>query len=359
MKTTTMTSGERILRAFEHREGDRVPITDSPWKSTLERWHREGLPTDLHWAEYFDLDSVGHIRVDNRPRFPVEVVQETKEWVIRKTVWGATQKHFKHRGGVPEYLDFDVVDPDSWRRAKERMTPGDDRIPWRQLERDYPVWKERGAWIQANLWFGFDVTHSHMVGTERLLIAMAMEPEWTAEMFGHLLDLHLALYDRVWEAGYRFDSIRWPDDMGYKLAQFFSLDMYGELVKPVHARAAAWAREKGVKVHLHSCGDIRPFVPDLIEAGIDMLNPLEVKAGVDPVWMKNTYGDTIGLHGGLNAVLYDDMDQMEATMREVVPKMKRGGGYWLSTDHSVPDTVSFQDFRRFTGVAKEIGSFDR
>ncbi|NIM71367.1 MAG: hypothetical protein GTO48_13200, partial [Xanthomonadales bacterium] len=93
----------------------------------------------------------------------------------------------------------------------------------------------------------------------------------------------------------------WPDDMGYKGHQFFGLPMYRDLLKPAHRRAIEWAHERGIYAHLHSCGDVRPFVPELIGMGLDALNPLEVKAGMDPIALKEQYGDRLVLHGGINA----------------------------------------------------------
>ena len=147
------------------------------------------------------------------------------------------------------------------------MVPSRDRIPWDMLKREYPKWREQGSWISTYWWFGFDVTHSWTVGTERLLMAMAMEPEWCVDMFNTCLDLDIALFEMAWDEGYTFDEIHWPDDMGYKGTQFFSLDMYRNLLKPVHKRACDWAHAKGIKAHLHSCGNIGRLVPDLIDAG--------------------------------------------------------------------------------------------
>jgi uroporphyrinogen decarboxylase len=238
------------------------------------------------------------------------------------------------------------------------MTPDRDRVDWKRLAEEYPKWRQEGRWISAHFWFGFDVTHSWMVGTERVLMAMVTDPEWITDMWNHQLDLDLALFGAVWDAGYRFDDIHWPDDMGYKLNQFFSMDMYRSLLKPVHRRACEWAHSRGVKVRLHSCGDIRPFVPELIEIGVDMLNPLEVKAGVDPLALKRQYGDRLGFHGGLNAVLYATPGKMWEEMRRVIPEMKKGGGYIASSDHSVPDSVSLEEFREFVRLAKELGKYD-
>ncbi|MGO8672550.1 MAG: uroporphyrinogen decarboxylase family protein [Capsulimonadaceae bacterium] len=352
-----MTSGERIRRMFEHRDADRIPVYDEPWGSTIERWRREGMPEDVDYAIYFDLDRIGGIWVDNTPRYPVEVIEETAEYRIHKTAWGATLKDWKHAGGVPQFLDFHI-NKDTWPEARARMAPTEDRIAWDELAREYRRWREQELWVQANLWFGFDVTHSWAVGTEPLLIAMIEDPDWCIDMFTHFLDVNLALLDCVWEAGYHFDSVKWPDDMGYKHSQFFSLRTYRKLLRPVHKKAVDWAHAKGVKAHLHSCGDVNPFIPDLVEIGIDALNPLEVKAGMDPVDLKARYGDRLVLHGGIDALLYDRPEALDAELDRVIPILKQNGGYIFSTDHSVPDSVSLETFRRIVEKAKRLGSYE-
>lgn len=80
------------------------------------------------------------------------------------------------------------------------------------------------------------------------------------------------MFEKVWAAGFEFDAIIFPDDMGYKNNQFFSLKTYREVLKPFHARTTKWAHAKGIKAHLHSCGDVNPFVPDFIEIDVDALN---------------------------------------------------------------------------------------
>ena len=343
---------------YDHQAADRVPVTDAPWASTVARWHREGMPQDAAYEDYFGLDKFARIGADNSPRFPEVVLEQTEAYTVKTTRWGATQRTWNHTGGVPEWLDFTIKDPDAWLKAKARMQPMPDRVDWEGLRRNYARWRSEGRWISAGFWFGFDVVHSRAVGTERLLIAMVEQPEWVFDMLNHWLDVDLALFQLVWDAGYQFDATRWPDDMGYKAHQFFSPKMYRDLVKPVHKRAAEWAHERGVKVHLHSCGNIMPFVPDLIEVGIDMLNPLEVKAGMDPGKLKRGYGDRLAFHGGLNAVLYIEPGSLWDEMRSLIPLLKRDGGYVISSDHSVPESVSLETFREFVRLAKELGSYD-
>jgi uroporphyrinogen decarboxylase len=356
-KNTEITSHARFTRMYAHQEADRIPVTDSPWNATIERWQTEGLPGDVSYVDFFELDKIAHIGVDNSPRYPEQVLEETADYIINTTRWGATLKNWKHIASTPEFMDFKINGPDAWMEAKSRMTPSNDRIPWEVLRINYPTWRKEGFWIEAGLWFGFDVTHSWTVGTERLLIALIDNPEWCFDMFNHFLDVNIALLDRVWDAGYTFDAVSWPDDMGYKHNQFFSLRTYRKLVKPVHKRAVDWAHAKGIKTRLHSCGDVNPFIPEFVEIGIDALNPLEVKAGMDPCRIKREYGDRLVLHGGINAVYWDDKDRIEEEMRRVIPIVKENGGYIFSSDHSVPSSVSLENFRTIIGLAKELGKY--
>jgi uroporphyrinogen decarboxylase len=342
---------------FEHREADRVPIIDAPWPATIERWRREGMPEDADFVDFFGLDHVAHIGVDITPRYESKVIEETDTYVISTTPYGATLKNWKHAASTPEFLDFTIKDRVSWQAAKARMTPTRDRVNWEHLKTHYRAWRKRGDWIVAGLWFGFDVTHSWTVGTERVLMALLTDPDWCVDMFNHFLDVNLALLEMVWNEGYTFDCAMWPDDMGFKHNQFFSLDTYRALLKPVQKRAVDWAHAKGVKAHLHSCGDVNPFVPEFIEIGIDALNPLEVKAGMDPIHLKRAYGKDLVLHGGINAVLWDDVEAITAEMKRVVPVLKENGGYIFSSDHSVPSSVSLENFRYITTLAKELGKY--
>jgi len=352
-----LTSHERFKRMYAHRQADRVPIADHPWTGTIKRWRKEGMPGDVSYTDYFDLDKTAGIGVDITPRYDEKTIFENDEYTIYTTKWGVTQKSFKQDDSTPEFLDFMIVDPDSWKSAKERMTPASDRIPWKYLKDNYRRWREEGYWLEAGFWFGFDVTHSWTVGTQRLLIALIEEPEWCIDMFSHYLDMDLALFDMIWDAGYEFDAIGWPDDMGYKNSQFFSLDIYRQLLKPVHKRAVEWAHSKGIKARLHSCGQITPFIPDLIDIGLDALNPLEVKAGVDPVGLKQKYGDDLVLHGGINAVLWDDPAAMEEEIKRVLPVLKENGGYIFSTDHSIPNNVSLDTFSKIMSLVKKLGAY--
>ena len=352
-----MTSHERFGRMFEHRPADRVPVVDGPWSSTIERWQREGMPKDVSYVDFFGLDQTAGLGADNSPRFPVKTLEETEQYTVFTSAWGATMKCWKHAGGTPEFLDFIIKDPESWKMAKARMTPTRDRVDWEHLRKNYPAWRQKDLWITAGLWFGFDVTHSWTVGTERLLMALVEDPNWCVDMWNHQLDMCIALFEMIHREGYAMDAITWPDDLGYKGRTFMSVQMYRDLLKPVHRRAIDWAHSKGLKACLHSCGDIRPLIPEFVEIGLDALHPLEVKAGVDALKVKADFGRDLVLHGGMNAVLWQDPDAMAREIRAKLPVLKQDGGYVWATDHSIPDVVSLADFRRIVEIVMDVGRY--
>jgi len=237
------------------------------------------------------------------------------------------------------------------------LTEYEDRIPWDYLKTNYPKWRAEGRFLQLVIWFGFDVTHSHMVGTENVLIGMYDDPEWITDMFDTYLSTSLSLCQKVLDAGYEFDGIFWYDDMGYKGSPFFSPELYRKLLKPYHKRAVDWAHERGLFTELHSCGYIEPLLPDVVDTGVEMLNPLEIKAGMDPARLKTLYGDKLAFRGGLNAQLWDQPERIRAEMERIIPMMMEGGGYVFASDHSIPNSVSFETMKMISELAHKLGKY--
>ena len=352
-----LTTRERMKRAYAHKESDRVPMIDVPWSSTLARWQRDGMPREADFLEYFGLDLISKFDVDNSPRYPVRVAEENQRFVMKTTPWGGMVKELKDTVSSLEFVSYSVSNWDSWQKMKERMTPDRDRIPWDFLKTNYPNWRKKGYWIRGRLTFGFDITKTFITGDLFSLISLLEDPELLMDMYNHELDICLALMDQVWEAGYTFDEISWDDDVAYKQTQFFSKSTYRDILKPFHKRAIDWAHRKGIRAHMHSCGDITPFISEFLDIGLDGLNPLEVKAGVDPISAKKSYGDHILLRGGFDPYDWREFETAEAQLRERLPVMMKGGGYLFSSDHSIPDFVDLKTYQRIVALAKETGVY--
>ena len=353
-----MTSKERFGRMFAHKEADRVPIVDGPWQGTLARWKNEGMPADADWHDYFDVDKTEMIRIDVSPRYEKKVIEENDEFIVTTTQWGVTLKNFKIPDSTPEFLEHKISTPEKWEEAKSRMALSRDRIDWNYLKENYPRWKSEGRWIQGEFWFGFDVTHSYLVGTETFLIAMLENPEWVKDMFDTYLDRNITLFNMLWDEGYKFDSILFYDDMGYKGKTFFSNKVYAELLQPAHKRAVDWAHNHGIFAELHSCGNIMMRIPQLMDIGIDALNPIEIKAGMDLLGLKRDYGNKLVLHGGADALFLDKPDKILPYIESILPIVKENGGYVFSSDHSIPNTVSLETYRAIVDTVKKYGAYN-
>ncbi|MBE5817573.1 MAG: hypothetical protein E7312_00785 [Clostridiales bacterium] len=353
-----LTERERILRTYKRQEVDRIPMIDYAWEGTIKRWIREGLSPNTSWEEHFGFDRSIRIGFDNSPRFEKKILEKNDRYTIETTQWGVTRRVFNELDSTPDNLEYYYDSSDKWEEAKAKMLQdSEDRIQWDYLKENYPKWKAEGRFIQLELWFGFDVAHSWMIGTENLLIGMLEEPEWVEDVFDTYLTTSLNLAQKVLDAGYEFDGVFWYDDMGYKGTTFFSPETYRTLLKPYHKKAVDWAHERGMVTELHSCGYIEPLLPDIVDIGVEMLNPLEVKAGMDPNKLKKLYGDKLAFHGGINAQIMDDIDLVKAEMERIIPLMKEGGGYIFASDHSIPNSVSLVTMTEIAKLAHELGKY--
>ncbi len=351
-----MTTHERMSCIYNHKQPDRVPIIDIPWDSTLAAWQEQGMPSDILWQDYFDVDKIRMVNtyeLDTSPCFEERIIEETDSYIIEEDKWGATIKNFKPVSATFEHLGQRVHDPDSWKIAKERMTPDPSRVDWKYLKKNYKNWREEGAWITVAPWFGYDIVSTRMCNSETILMAMAAEPEWVKDMFDTGCDLSLKMLDIMWEKGYEFDELLWYDDMAYKNTTLFSRQMWFDLVRPYQLKTVEWAHSHGVKAHLHCCGNISSLIDDLIDIGIDMLNPLEVKAGMDPIAVKKQYGDRIALRGGFDARNWVGAENAIEDIKTMLPILGKDGGYVFSSDHSIPHDVSLQDYKNIVEAVKK------
>ena len=112
-------------------------------------------------------------------------------------------------------------------------------------------------------------------------------------------------------------------------------------------------------VIIHSCGFVEPLVPGLVEAGMDCLQAMEVKAGMDLVRLKKTYGDRIAFIGGMDVrtLVANDRKAIQAELDRKLPVAMEGGGYCLYSDHSIPDQVEYETYKFFVERGLEMGTY--
>jgi uroporphyrinogen decarboxylase len=352
-----MTGKERVHAELNFQEPDRVPITDSPWATTIARWQREGLPADVDVATYFGYEFAG-VGADLTFRFPTEVIEETEEYRIERNSQGAVVKNWKHKTSTPQYLDFAIRTPEDWEEHKSRLAWSPDRVDLEGCLRAMEQARQTGRFFTFNAAYGYDKTQG-FVGSENLLIAMADEPDWVADMFMTSAEMVIDAAKYLMDHGVVFDAAFVYNDMGYRNASLFSPAMYRRLQKPADVKLFGFFHEAGLKVILHSCGNVRELVPDLVDAGLDCLQPLEVKAGMDLLELKRSFGDRLALMGGIDvrAMAHPDPAVIEQEIATKIPVAMAGGGYIYHSDHSVPDNISFQRYCYVLELVRRYGTY--
>ncbi len=352
-----MTSRERIALALAHKQADRIAIHDAPWGTTVERWRREGLPPEVSPADYFGYEMVG-IGTDTSFQFPTETLEETEEYTIRKGSGGAIVKNWKGRTSTPELVGFTVTTRRAWEENRHLLEMNDSRVDWPRAHEIMDKARRQGKFFFFSSVCGYD-KHSSTIGPEALLPALVEDPSWPAEMFLQDAELNIAIVEEMQSRGCEFDGAFLYDDLGYRNATFFSPRTYRELLFPVHKRLCDFFHSRKMPVILHSCGRVTAFLPMLIEAGFDCLQPLEVKAGMDLVQLKKDFGEKLAFMGGIDvrAMGHPDPAVIEKEISTKIPCAKKGGGYIYHSDHSIPDNVSFQQYCHVMELVKQDGKY--
>ncbi|MFC1725875.1 uroporphyrinogen decarboxylase family protein, partial [candidate division KSB1 bacterium] len=286
-----MTSQERIRLALSLQEPDRVPIHDSIWETTVRRWHKEGLPEEQTPDDYFKFEIV-QIYFDLSLQIKEEKIEETDDYIVIRTGNGALRKDWKNMTSTPEMVDFTVKNKDDWFRLKKKMVMNDKRIDLNLQKKIYNEAKRKGKFICLAAAMGYDYTQS-ILGTEKLLITLAEDPEWANDIFVTLSDMIIKAAERFRELGFSYDGINLFDDMGYRNSTLFSPETYKNVLFPAHKNTCDYFRSRNIPIILHSCGCVKSFIPFFIELGISCLEPLEVKAGMDVIELKKKYGKEI------------------------------------------------------------------
>jgi uroporphyrinogen decarboxylase len=353
-----MTSRERVEKALRHKRPDRVPIHESFWQATADRWRTEGLPADVSPDDYFGTE-IRLISVDNSFGFPYEVVEQADEYVVVRDEWGVLKRDWPDHRSTPELLDFHVKSRAQWDELKGRLTPDPARVDWAAVEVQHARWREEGKFVCIAVVPGYEATW-RKVGPEALLMAIAEDPDWVREMYEYDAEMVVGMMRLYVERGLEFDGAWLWDDLGYRNATLFSPRAYREQLMPSHKRVCDFCHEQGWAVILHTCGHVMPLVPMIIDAGVDCLQALEVKAGMDLGTLVREYGRDLCFMGGVDVRTFFADDEAELE-REVRGKLEIGmsspGGFVFHSDHSIPTQVSFERYRRVVELVREHGAY--
>ncbi len=218
---------------------------------------------------------------------------------------------------------------------------------------------------RRNFFIGCDVSpcafemYWRLRGMEDAMLDMAGDPELAYEMLGRCADFSIALGIEACER-FALDWFWTGDDVAGQHKMMMSPKLWRELIKPHLKRAIDVGKSRGLPVAFHCCGTPRPIIPELIEIGVDVLNPIQCNCpGMNPAELKKEFGESLAFMGGVDTqglLPRGSADEVRRYTEELIATMTAdGGGYILAASHTVsPETPDENIFAMYeaAGISK-------
>ncbi len=324
-----MTSRERVLAALEHCRPDRTP---RDFWAEPPAWNRL-LAYLGHDDRERVLDDLGidvrHLEIAGPPERELGGGLFENFWgeryIYRETPWGSMREDapgaLSSARSLADLERFAWPSPDQFDHASlaEQCRRRDDHA---LLYGFADVW-QRPALVR---------------GWEGMFVDMVDRPEWVHFLARKFTDFYKEDYARAAEAtGGRIDLYLLISDLGSQTGPLISLSMFREFVAPYIREMTGCIHALGGRVLYHSCGMIRPFIADLIELGVDVLDPIQpVGTAMAPESLKAEFGDRLCFHGGIDVqklLPSGTTEEIQAEVDRYCTEMGRDGGYILGPTH--------------------------
>jgi uroporphyrinogen decarboxylase len=324
-----MTSRERVLSALAHDEPDRTPrdfwAEEPAWNRLLAHLgatHRE-MVLERMGIDLRHLDAQGPPEREVAPGIFQNFWGE--RYVYQPTPWGPMREDLP--GALAQANSLTDLEAFDWPRPDDRDYSA---LPALCLEH-----KDRA------LVYGFaDVWQRPALarGWEGMFLDMVERPDWVHFLCRRFTDYYRADYTRAAEVtGGRIDLYLLISDLGSQRGPLVSRPMFHQFVAPYLGEMTRLIHALGGRVLFHSCGAIRPFIPDLIDLGVDVLDPIQpTDPEMAPEALKAAFGDQLSFHGGIDMqrlLPRGTPAQVTAEARRYCQALGRGGGYILGPAH--------------------------
>lgn len=380
---TDLSSRERVLLALSHQEPDRVPImlgadggTTSllaPAYENLKQHLGIATPTRLlnRAFQYVQVDEevMAHFQADFRPLFGPAASRFA-------AVDGPGDRFTDYWGIGWERAPGEVYYHMAFQPLQSARRPHDiEAYPWPKAEEllDLRGLAERARQMRRESPYAIIGTHAgpssifeqgwYLRGLPELLIDLAANPEMAHALLRRMTDLAkatAALF--LGEVGRNIDIFQAGDDLGIQSGLLISPQMFRSVVKPYLAEYYALIHNMtDAKLMMHSCGGISAIVGDLVEIGVDILNPVQVSAaGMDPARLKAEFGDRLCFCGGIDTqhvLPHGSAEDVEEEVRRRIQQMAPGGGYLLAAVHAIQPDVPPRNVCAMLEAALRFGRY--
>lgn len=343
------------MKALNYEEPDRIPRHDSFWPEFIDNWRKEkGFGRDVDIRGYYGMD-MEVVTADETP-WPTRagIISQNEESVTERTGWGTVRKTMKGSAFFEE-LESGVtvrVDPDK--------IVFDDASLDSRYRADYAKKrKEKGLAVFAKTG-GPYLRSAFIRGEKNFLMDIAEDPVWT-KAFVEKVNEHLTKVgcEQIKKYGLQSTGIGIYDDVASNQGTFMSPKCYEKIFYPtIEKMVKAYKSAGASKVFMHSDGNVTDLLDMWISAGIDAINPVEIRAGMDPVKLRNKYGDKLAYIGGLDnsgILVNGTKEEIEKHVLYLL-SAGRGGGYVLC-GHSIGPDISVENYELVCRIHKEYGNY--
>jgi uroporphyrinogen decarboxylase len=383
-----MTSKERVLAALMHREPDRVPfdlsstlVTGIHWKAYERLRDYLGLPKQE--VEVWDLvqglarvndDVLDALKVDTRGVLTGNPlgwnldIEETPAYEQFVDVWGVTWRRPKPHG-----LYFDMVKHplegrtlDDAKRHKWPNPKDENRL--KGMKEEASRLAKTGSLVAlggVGMTVGLLQTFQWLLGFEDSYCALAADAKLTDYLVQKLAELDIEFWE--WAIPYLGDDIRvilYADDFGTQTGPVFSYETFKRFFKPWYSKIFSVIKRQRADLFIffHTCGSSRYIFPDLVESGVDILNPVQfVAKDMDPAQLKRDFGKDVTFWGGGIDTQYTlprgTPEQVKEEVRKRIDDFAPGGGFVFSTVHNIQADVPPGNIMAMWEALQEYGAY--
>ncbi len=356
-----MNSRERVLTALSHAQPDRVPIgcRFSP-ELTQRVKDKLGFRSD---SELWDW--VGRDLVTVRPKFrrpasdkyyadpTLEITPDGLYLDIYRVPFRWVQTEYQaymELVGQPPLAKMERVD-----ELENFAWPTPDLWDFSNIPSELESQRDKATWARSR---GIFEISCFMRGMDQLMTDFVLDPDFATALMDRVTQGLLDLTRKTLEAGrggYVF--YEYNDDVASQRAMLISPNMWREFIKPRMARFCDLIHSFGAKVRYHSCGSVYPIIPDLLEIGVDILNPVQPLAqDMEPARLKKEFGDRLAFDGGVDTQFLlpkGTVQEVRRQVREMIDVVGKNGGYICSGSHTIQADVPVENIIAMVEEAKK------
>ena len=363
---------ERLYKYLTYQEVDRVPDMEfGYWPQTIRRWVREGLPVELSEEEqnqmflgkldsFFRFDSYGYglpgLNHMN-PVFEEEVLDHRGDVTVLRGRDGIVAERYLSdvdKSSIPHFVDFPVKTSEDWRLMKRRFRLDDST----RFHSDSVIEEARAARSEGKMvtifLIGFYGQLRNWMGMENLSYSFYDKPDMVHEMVEHWAELCAACIEQL-PADIPIDYVSWWEDMAGKNGPLVSPAVFREFLQPGYRRVMNAAKKRGcVLSHVDCDGNPHDIVGNWLEEGVNVMFPLEIQAGVEPMDWRKEFGSNLRFRGGINKyALVAGGKAVDAELERIKPLLD-DGGFIPHLDHLVPPDVPYDHYCEYLDKKRKL-----